>query len=134
MRMKIIIVFFLFAWTHAFTKGRNGEYYLVGKAYDEYGHVIKNRIIFIQFGRKQTTVETDDNGNYRIVVKWGTSCELNSPTIKQRKEWITESNPKWINLSFSGKTLKVKNKWRRFLSTTTKNEMRLTRKQDLKFI
>ncbi len=131
--MRPIIIFcLLLVSTLSYSKGRSGKYYIAGTAYDENKRLLANALIEVQFKGQMIFVYTDGEGKYKLIIEWSTACPTHLTRSEHRK-LTKNSNPKWINLACDNKTIKIKNRWRRYSWTSTEEERRLTRSKDLKF-
>lgn len=128
----ILILCLVLASTLSFSKGRGGKYHIAGIAYDDHKNPLANTTIEFQFKGQTYAVRTDDAGRYRLAIVWSTACPTHL-THAQARKITRNSNPKWINLIWDNKTVKIKNKWRKYSWTSSQEEERLTRNKNLRF-
>ncbi len=111
----------------------HGEYYIRGKAFDTMGELLKNSKIIMEFNNEKTEVITDENGAYKITVKWESACKAGLSSLEKREEENDRMNPKWILLKFGNAIIKIENEWRKYIGNPADEES-VTKILDLKFI
>lgn len=130
--MKLTILILLCIPLLGNAKGKGGTYFITGTACDKNKNRLTNTLIQVDFRGQVFPVYTDENGNYKLSILWGTSCP-NNLTREERRNFTRNANPKWITLTSNDKTVRLKNKWRRYQWKSTQEEHRLTRRKNLVF-
>ena len=131
----ILIAFFVILTIkplESFAKGREGSYILTGFAISKAGDTLKNQQIIMSFKDVVQTLQTDSDGYYKTKVQWATACS-SGKTFWQRRRANKKFNPKYIFFSFKDEKIKVKNDWKKFVSTDFNDPDRLTKRKDLTF-
>jgi hypothetical protein len=121
------ILLFLFLTTinaSSFPKGGSGEYFIIGKAFDKNNQTITNDSLNVEFKGEIQIIQTDSLGRYELSIPWSTACPSHFLFTDHENEKL---NPKWINVTFKGDKIKIKNEWEDYAVKPT------TRKLDLKF-
>lgn len=132
MRAKLLILFLLFSSLLSFGRGSNGNYFIIGKAYNSQGQLLKNQTIKVTFNNQIQEITTDNNGNYELKIYWESTCP-SAKTKKEKAEANEKLNPKWIKVSYNGKEIKIKNKWEKYAELFPDDKKSITRKLNLKF-
>lgn len=136
MKNLIIILIILFAALlqpyDSFSRGMSGNYIITGIALSQNGDTLRNEKLAIDVNGKIDTLITNSHGIYWAEIRWSTACP--SGITKLKRERLTKKyNPKYIYFTYKNSTIKIKNNWKKYISTNYPNSLENTKNEKLQF-
>lgn len=133
MRTVFVLAILLLTFnTTTYGMGLWGTYFISGTAYSANNTVLKNKTLTVKLGREMKTVVTDTNGHFEIEIDWETACP-SGLTPAQRARATRRMNPEFIIIHYVNKTIKLENKWKKYVGVSSEPKEKITWNKDLYF-
>jgi hypothetical protein len=128
----LMLVLFVISPLLSSAKGGSGIYYISGKAYGPGRSLLANETITVDFQGKTWTVNTDNEGNYELEIRWYSACPSGATKAGMERQ-ERQLNPKWIVVKYGSYEMKIQNQWKKYAKSGNKDKNEVTRKLDLQF-